>query len=432
MSGTHRPFGTTWAALGAALTAAALLSACGSGGGGGGSGDGGGGTTISMWSRSANADLEKAFVAAYNSSHQNKVELTIIPNDNYQTKVGTAAGSRSLPDVLSSDVVYMPNYTTKNLFLDITAKVDALSYKAALAPSHLNQATLDGKVYGVPHTVDGSALFYNTALFTKAGLDPAKPPTTYAEFVAAAKKISALGNGVSGFYFGGNCAGCNAYDMPPSIWGSGGGILNQDGTQATFDTDQVKALLQTYHQMWADGSTARSSRNETGATLVNLFQSGKVGMVPLGSGFTGSLDKVKGLKYAVAPMPTQDGASPSTFVGGDVIGISSTTKKADAAWDFIKYTLEQPAQVDIMAKAGYLPARTDLADNPVTAASPQSVVVAKLIGQGRTPRALNYGAAFNDANGPWLTMIRKAVFDGDVQGAVTAGQSATSKILSTG
>ena len=382
-----------------------------------------------MWSRSANADLEMAFVKAYNSSHKNHVNLTIIPNDNYQTKVGTAAGSNSLPDILSSDVVYMPNYTTKNLFLDITARVSQLPFRSALAPSHLKQATLNGKIYGVPHTVDGSSLFYNKTLFTKAGLDPSSPPRTYADLIADAKKISALGGGISGFYFGGDCAGCDAYDMPPSIWGSGGNILNTDGTAATFETPQVQDLLTTYRTMWTNGSIAPSARNENGATLTDLFNAGKIGMVPLGSGFVGALDKIKGLSYGVTALPTKDGSAVSSFVGGDVIGISAGSKHADAAWDFINYTLQPAAQVNIVATAGYTPVRTDLANNPVTAKNPNALVSAKLIGSGRTPYALNYGAAFNDANGPWLAMIRQAVFDGDVAGAVKSGESGTNAIL---
>lgn len=382
-----------------------------------------------MWARSANADLEKALVDAYNGSHRNRVNLTIIPNDDYQTKVGTAAGSNSLPDILSSDDVYMPNYTSKNLFLDITGRVEALPFKGSLAPAHLKQSTVDGKIYAVPHTVDGSAIFYNKTLFSKAGLDPSKPPATYAEMIADAKKISALGNGVAGFYFGGNCGGCNAYDMPPSIWGSGGSIIDKTGKAATFDVPQVKNLLTAYAQMWKDGSIAPSAKGETGATLTNLFQSGKVGMVPLGSGFIGALNKVAGLDYGVAPLPTENGTNFSTFVGGDVIGISAGSKSADASWDFIAWTLSEQPQTGIVATAGYVPVRTDLANNKVTAASPKTLAVAKLIGNGQIPYSLNYGPAFNDPNGPWLVMIRRAVLQGDVAGAVTAGQAAVSEIL---
>ena len=42
-------------------------------------------------------------------------------------------------------------------------------------------ATFNDRLYGVPLYADVSALFYNKDLFTKAGLDPNKPPTSLAE-----------------------------------------------------------------------------------------------------------------------------------------------------------------------------------------------------------------------------------------------------------
>src|SRR5215467_8127581 len=135
------------------------------------------GTALTMWVRSATDQFSKALVDAYNAGHKNKVTLTIIPNDNYLTKVGTAAGSNSLPDILASDVVYTPNYTKQGLFQDITSELKALPYYSSVAPSHLQVATLNGKIYAVPHKLDSSVLFYNKDLFKQAGLDPEKPPT---------------------------------------------------------------------------------------------------------------------------------------------------------------------------------------------------------------------------------------------------------------
>src|SRR5205085_9840552 len=110
------------AAIGAALAALALvLAGCSSGGSKIGSSNPDDGTQLTMWVRSATDQFSQRLVDAYNSSHKNHVALTIIPNDSYLTKVGAAAGSHSLPDILASDVVYTPNYTKQGLFQDISA-----------------------------------------------------------------------------------------------------------------------------------------------------------------------------------------------------------------------------------------------------------------------------------------------------------------------
>ena len=57
----------------------------------------------------------------------------------------------------------------------------------------------------------------------------------------------------------------------------------------------------------------------------------------------------KDLEIGVAPIPGPDGGE-STFVGGDVIGVSSTCKHPREAWDFLQWTLSDDTQVEVVAK----------------------------------------------------------------------------------
>ena len=54
-----------------------------------------------------------------------------------------------------------------------------------------------GKLYGFPILSSARAFFYNKDLFAKAGL--AGPPKTWEEFVQAARRIQALGEGTIGY-----------------------------------------------------------------------------------------------------------------------------------------------------------------------------------------------------------------------------------------
>ena len=172
--------------------------------------------TVTLWVASPTEAFTQALVTKYNATHENKVELTAIPDDGFLQKVGSAAGAKSLPDILVSDVVYMPNYTSQHILLDITDRINALPYANALAPSHIANGTWQNKKYGVPHKLASSVLFYNKDLFTKAGLDPQKPPTNFDEMLADARAIHAIGPNVYGFDFGGNCGGCTEYTMFPT------------------------------------------------------------------------------------------------------------------------------------------------------------------------------------------------------------------------
>jgi len=404
---------------GAAL--AVLLASCGKSSTSVATGDPDNGTTITMWTRAATEAQSQILVEAYNASHKNKVVLTVVPTDNYAQKIATAAGGKALPDLFAADVIFAPNYTSKHLFRDITANIDALPFKDSLAPAHVKLGTYQGKKYAVPHTIDLSVLFWNKELYAKAGLDPENGPTSLRELAEQAKKIQALGGDISGTTLGGNCGGCGVFTLWPSVWAAGGDVMNADGTVATLDTKPVKDVLAIWRQLYADGVAQPGSKDEQGPTWVGRFQSGKVGVGPMPSTALAMMDAA-GLKVGVAPIPGPDGGQ-STFVGGDVIGISATSDKADAAWNFLAWSLSDAAQVEVLAKHKDLIVRTDLAENKYSAADPRVVTSLKVIAPGKTPFALNFNQTFNDPQGPWLATMRGALFGPDLDAALAEGNA---------
>ncbi len=54
----------------------------------------------------------------------------------------------------------------------------------------LQYDTYDGKLYAIPYRIECTALMYNMADYTAAGLDPANPPQTWDQWVAASKKMT--------------------------------------------------------------------------------------------------------------------------------------------------------------------------------------------------------------------------------------------------
>lgn len=384
-----------------------------------------------MWTRSSTATFTQTLVGAYNASHKNQVRLTVFPADSYQQKVGTAAGAHQLPDVLASDVVYAPNYAAKGVFLDITDRVNQLPFKTTLAPAHMKAATYNGRNYAVPHDIDLSALFYNKVLFTRAGLDPNKPPTTLDEMVTDAKKIAALGGGVSGYFFGGACPGCQLFTSWPMIWASGGTVLNAQGTASTIDNPAAAKVYSLLRQMYADGTVPPSAKNESGPTWTQAFSDGKIGIQPQGATALQGIKEGPDLQVGVAPIPGLNGGS-SSFVGGDVVGISSNSQHVDAAWNFISWTLSEQAQVQVVAKSKNITVRSDLADNTYAKQDSRLGVFNRLAGHGQTPISVNFGKTFNDPNGPWTGAVIDAVFgNGDVAAILQQHNGAITESLSS-
>ncbi|WP_431279194.1 ABC transporter substrate-binding protein [Leifsonia poae] len=409
--------------IGTIATASVLLAGCSASSGGDSSSSG----TVTVWVR----DYEKAIVQpladAFNKSHKTQVKVTLIPAADFVQKLGTAASSGSAPDVAATDLVFTPYFASVGALADITDKVDALPYKDDLSPAHVRQSKYKGKTYAVPFTGDVSVMFYNKDLFKQAGLDPEKPPTTYAELQADAKAVSALGGKNKGFVFSAACGGCNIFELTPHIWASGGDVLNEDGTKATLDSSEVTDALQLYRDMWTDGSMPTLVQTDNGPNAGTAFQGGTIGMKPDGTSFLGSLVAAKKIDFGVFPIPGKDGGSAS-FAGGDNMSIMTGAKNPDGAWEFVKWATDEQAQ-KILASKSVLPIRMDLLDKIYTPLDPRYKVFADALKVGHTPYSTIENALFNDNNGVWSKMIQSAVFKGDIQGAQATAQSAAQALL---
>lgn len=337
--------------------------------------------------------------------------------------MGAAAGANVLPDLLSSDVVYSPNYVKQGIYQDITAVADGLPFKGSLSQAHQQAASKDGKIYGLPLIVDSSLMIYNKDLFAKAGLDPEKPPANFDEIYADAKKIRALGGDTYGFYFPGNCTGCLAYTLMPFAAAAGTPPVSADGTKASIDNPAFTAVGDLYRKMYAEQIAPSAVKSDDGTTWVAAFNAGQIGMVPVGTFDFVNLKKSASFKWGVAPFTSPDGSKTATFVGGDVLGISRSSKHYDQAVDFLKWYLTDQPQLEVLAKNGFLTPRFDLAENQYTKSDPVQVAAVKGLKNGYTPATLPYGEIFNNANGPWLKGWRDYIFGNDNNALKTAQQT---------
>ncbi len=371
------------------------------------------GTKLTMWTRAATEARVTALVESYNASHQNQIELRIVPTDDYQTVVGAAAPNNQLPDLFSADVVFMPNWTSQGLFTDLTSRIDGLPFIADVGQAHIVGSTWEGKKYGLPFIIDLSVWMYNKALFRQAGLDPEKPPTTLSEFADAARAVrEKVGGNVYGTLLGGQCGGCNVFTWWPISWAEGQPVMNAEGTESNLNSDTMKEIYSTFAALWQEGVIEPGAPQEAGPTWTAAFPKGLIGIQPMPASLQGLatadlLDEDIGV---TAIGGTSKGES--TFVGGDSIGVSKDSQHLDQAWNFLSWMLGDEAQVEVVAKGGNVVARTDLADNKYSSADPRLVLFNEIAGKGETPFALRFGQTYNDPQGPWVALLRAAVFDG--------------------
>lgn len=414
-----------WKATLALMTAATLATgAAACGGGGSASGDTNGasgqsgaaagaddGTQLTMWSRAPLEKQAKAAVEAYNASHQNQVKLEILPNDDVEGKLGAAVQSDSLPDILAGDVVRIPYWAQQGVFQDLTDRIDALPNKSDLQQGHIDAGTVDGVEYTLPFVTDISVMVWNKDLYEKAGLDPDQGPTSVEEFVEQAKAVAALDeDGVAGTYIPGQCGGCDAFMYFPMVWASGGEVISADGTSAELASDSAKSVFDALKSLVdTPNGVGAGSKDETGATWTAPFENGNVGVMPYPyTAVTGLFDSAS-FDIGVAGIPGV-GGNQSTFLGGDAIGISKSSKNVDQAWDFISWLMTDVAQQEVFADNNDTASNLSVLANGYADADPRTLVANATIQDGRTPAAVNYNEAFNASGSPWQVLFQNAVF----------------------
>lgn len=365
--------------------------------------------SFTLWTRADSSTFMPKLVDAFNKSHDDKVELQIVPTNELVQKYAVAAAGGNAPDALSIDLIYTPAFASAGQFEDITDLAKSLPYFDQLSSAHLSVGTYEGRIYGVPFSADASVLIWNKDLFAKAGLDPEKGPTNWAEIREDAQKIRALGGDTYGFYFSGNCGGCNIFTFTPLIWASGGDIFADNGKKAIINNPTVKDAVLLYQGMVRDDLVPAGSKTDTGANFFAAFAGGNIGISTSGSFAIGALnEQYPNLHYGVTYLPGKEGGW-SSFAGGDNFAVSKGTKKLPLIKQFLEFAYSVEGQT-LLAKNGSLPVRMDVAKQALSELDDRYMIAADAMSKGKTPYSIVFNDLINSANGPWATSLNKMFF----------------------
>jgi multiple sugar transport system substrate-binding protein len=388
--------------------------------------------TVHFWARQATDGPAIALVKEFNKTHKHlKVVLHLTPPNDDTSQLATAIRAGSPPDVVGLNDIDVPTFSHEGALMDLTKYINALPYKKSLSPGHLALATIGSKYYGLPYLADLSVLWYNKKLFSEAGLNPNDPPTNYAQIMTDATKISALGHGIYGFSFAGDCQGCLGFTMLPSLWADGvhmiKGPLGNQTVNVTSDAP-LKTMLADYRTLWSKKMVPVNDQTQNGLTWGADFEAGKVGILPGDYGFATKMTNPA--EFADAPLPGVTGDNYSTFDGGDDFVIPAGASNPSGAWEFIKWVLA-PAQQAQYPSLGDTPVRSDILTPAFAAKNPYDAVALKALAKGSVEYTLAYDAVYNEPGSPWFKMFEDAVYSGNLSAGLQEGQSGIQSTLDT-
>ena len=344
-------------ALGAAAALALTLTACSSGGAGAA------GTTptpvatagadisgtVTFW-HAYSADspevktLETVLIPKFEQAHPKvKVDAVAVPYDQLHQKLVTAVAGDTLPDLVRSDIMWVPELANLGVLVPLDQQLpDFSTFAGQVYPGALATNAYKGHYYGLPLDTNTRVLLYNSDALAKAGITAAGV-STFAD------------NSTSG------------WNVLPWIWSAGGAVTDDKVTKATGYLNSAKSvagvqlLVDLYQQkaipdiiLGGTGGTATSDGLATGAygTILDgpwmypIFQS-----------------QYPDFKLQAAPMPSGPGGSVSV-VGGESVVMTQSSKNKDAAAEFMRFLLSQDSQYE-MAKVGQMSVLSALGDKLV-------------------------------------------------------------------
>ncbi|CAM3745517.1 ABC transporter substrate-binding protein [Isoptericola cucumis] len=388
--------------------------------------------TVEMWCRSDTVNGVQAVVDAFHAAQDRiTVRLTPIQNGQYVTKVATAIRGGRVPDVIDIDDIYSTMFAFRDVFTDLTPLVEDLALGDALSPGHLALATKDGRHHGVPFLGDFSVLFCNTELFDRAGLDVDEHTASFDGLLEAARAIAALDDDTYGWSFPGNASGALGFTVQPHVWAAGtdliaGEVGDQRGNVA--GNDAVRRTLDLERTLWAEQLVPPGCFSDDGSRWSADYVAGRLGMFPSGYGVVAPNASPELLERSrVVLLPGPDGGR-AFFDGGDNLCMPEGGKNPQAATELIRFAvaLEQQAR---MPDGFYSPIRSDVVTPEFRAEHPLVTPPLTTLGSGYAPTTLAYNLIYNQQDGPWLRMFRRAVFDGEVDAAMDEAQTTYDRIL---
>ncbi|WP_300381595.1 maltose ABC transporter substrate-binding protein [Clostridium sp.] len=217
----------------------------------------------------------------------------------------------------------------------------------------VNTVSLDGKVYGVPVSIENYALLYNKDLVTG---EPASTMEQIKEEAGAYNDPSQN----KFWYITVPTDGYPAFTFLSSYGFELFGPIGTDGDNPGFDTPEfVKGLEAISKLKDIIPIKAEDLKMETMSLLEQNFKEGKTAYYPIGPWLVKSL-KEENINFGVTPLPTMDGKQLRSFSGVQNAYVSAYSEYPKAAELFALFLTSDEAANFLYEKSYRITAKKDI------------------------------------------------------------------------
>jgi sn-glycerol 3-phosphate transport system substrate-binding protein len=262
--------------------------------------------------------------------------------------------------ILSTDMFTLIDEDAILPFDDALKGSEDQAWLKSFFPAFMKNSQTGGKTWGIPFQRSTIVLYWNKELFKEAGLDPSKPPATWAEQVEYAKKLTkrdASGNATqwgiqvpsSGFPYWLFQGFTTQNDVL---------LMNEAGTETYYDKPAVVEALQYWVDLSQKHKVMAPGVIEWGTTPKDFFEKKTAMMWTT----TGNLTNVKNnakFDFGVAMLPAGKHRGSPTGGGNFYLFKKTTPAQRDAVVKFAKWMTSPERAAQWGIETGYVAVRAD-------------------------------------------------------------------------
>ena len=374
-------------AFGAVGALALGLTACQGGGDAAesGSASSAGGLVYVVPTSWANVAVLTEAVDAYNADAASPVTLQAIPDENYNSVVGSRLAGGTDIDIFAGTYTL---FDVPNVMVDLTGE----PFLERLTEAGVASLTAsDGKIYSFPSPTPGATfgVFYNTKVFEEAGV---AVPTSLTEMTEAMKALKA--KGTTPLFL----AGKNGWTLLQHR-NSVNPLMNLDGdTISKLDAnemrwDEVPALTDQYNALesWAkEGFLNEDVLTATYEESLKAVVDGSAAMIINGSWAIGEMSGLAddaATSIGFFPLPSAEGRTMLGLSGADGLHIAKSSANVEGAKAFLSYLASPEVAQKFMDAA---PGISNFTDVTVPEKAPKAMTdIATAIEKGASTLAID-------------------------------------------
>ena len=334
-------------ALVAALGAAASCSKSDSGQGGGATADfSGTGPITWVQGKDFSSGMVQAHIDEWNSENPDEqvtlVELSSEADQQRQSLINNAQTQSDAYDVISVDVVWVAEFAANQWILELP--MDELKNDDIIQPVWDAGCYMD-KLYAMPYATDAPLMYYRKDFLTEAGVEV---PTTWDEVKSAVDAVRQV-SGQFAKYEGLTC--CSSEFIHTA-----GGDFFDDQNQVVVNSPESIEGLQNIMDGFKNGYIPQAALEWKEEDGRNAFEKGDVLFYRQWPyQYANNLENLGDDKFGVAALPSLNGKTFISALGGHYCGVSAFSKNKETALKFIKWWTAKESELYMLDKQSNAP-----------------------------------------------------------------------------